>query len=72
MQVESRLEGHLLDKPKQILVVDGGNNLCFIIDELSSGWRSKFAANFQVRNFLYIVYLSILLLNLYTIFLVSC
>lgn len=48
IQVERKLGGKLLDKPKQIPFQDGGNNLCLTIEELSSGWRSKLAANYQV------------------------
>lgn len=49
IQVEQRLGGRLLDKPKQIPFQDGGSNLCLTIEELSTGWRSKLAANYQVR-----------------------
>ena len=48
MQVERRLGGRLLDKPKQIPFQDGGHNLCLTIEDLGQGWRSKLAANYQV------------------------
>lgn len=48
--MERRLGGRLLDKPKQILFQYGGGNLCLTIEELSPGWRSKLAANYQVSN----------------------
>ena len=48
MQVERRLGGRLLDKPKQIPFQDGGHNLCLTIEDLGNGWRSKLAANYQV------------------------
>lgn len=48
MQVERRLGGRLLDKPKQIPFQDGGHNLCLTIEDLGPGWRSKLAANYQV------------------------
>lgn len=48
MQIERRLSGRLLDKPKQIPFQDGGHNLCLTIEDLGNGWRSKLAANYQV------------------------
>ncbi|XP_029652297.2 netrin receptor UNC5C [Octopus sinensis] len=54
IQVERKLGGRLLDKPKQIPFQDGGNNLCLTIEELSSGWRSKLAANYQEIPFRHI------------------
>ncbi|XP_046379289.1 netrin receptor UNC5C-like isoform X5 [Haliotis rufescens] len=54
LQVERRLGGRLLDKPKQIPFQDGGNNLCLTIEELSPGWRSKLAANYQEIPFRHI------------------
>ena len=50
VQVEQRLGGRLVDKPKQIPFQDGGHNLCLTIEELSAGWRSKLAASYQVTN----------------------
>lgn len=50
MQVERRLGGRLLDKPKQIPFQDGGHNLCLTIEDLGNGWRSKLAANYQVKS----------------------
>ncbi|XP_055875980.1 netrin receptor UNC5C-like isoform X3 [Biomphalaria glabrata] len=54
IQVERKLGGKLLDKPKQIPFQDGGNNLCLTIEELSTGWRSKLAANYQEIPFRHI------------------
>lgn len=54
IQVERKLGGCLLDKPKQIPFQDGGNNLCLTIEELSQGWRSKLAANYQEIPFRHI------------------
>ncbi|GFO23590.1 netrin receptor unc5c [Plakobranchus ocellatus] len=54
IQVEKKLGGRLLDKPKQIPFQDGGNNLCLTIEELSTGWRSKLAANYQEIPFRHI------------------
>lgn len=50
MQEERKFGGRLLDKPKQIPFQDGGHNLCLTIEELTPGWRSKLAANYQVFN----------------------
>lgn len=50
MQEERKFGGRLLDKPKQIPFQDGGHNLCLTIEELTPGWRSKLAANYQVCN----------------------
>lgn len=50
VQVEQRLGGRLVDKPKQIPFQDGGHNLCLTIEELSAGWRSKLAASYQVSK----------------------
>ncbi|XP_060560218.1 netrin receptor UNC5B-a-like isoform X3 [Ruditapes philippinarum] len=54
MQVERRLGGRLLDKPKQIPFQDGGHNLCLTIEDLGNGWRSKLAANYQEIPFRHI------------------
>ena len=48
MQVERRLGGCLLDKPKQMLYQFGGANLCLSIEDVGQGWRCKQAANYQV------------------------
>ncbi|NP_001161598.1 netrin receptor unc5-like protein precursor [Saccoglossus kowalevskii] len=47
VQVEQRLGGHLLDKPKQLEFVDSGASLCLTIDNIMTGWRSKLSANYQ-------------------------
>ena len=49
MQVERRLGGYLLDKPKQMLFHFSASNLCVTIDDFSPGWRCKQNANYQVR-----------------------
>ncbi|XP_050391275.1 netrin receptor UNC5C isoform X5 [Patella vulgata] len=54
IQMEKKLGGRLLDKPKQIPFQDCGNNLCLTIEELSPGWRSKLAANYQEIPFRHI------------------
>ncbi|ESO83456.1 hypothetical protein LOTGIDRAFT_197315 [Lottia gigantea] len=54
IQMEKKLGGRLLDKPKQIPFQDCGNNLCLSIEELSPGWRSKLAANYQEIPFRHI------------------
>jgi netrin receptor unc-5 len=48
MQVERRLGGCLLEKPKQMLFQFGGANLCLSIEDFGLGWRCKQAANYQV------------------------
>jgi len=49
MQVERRLGGFLLDKPKQMLFHFNAANLCVSIEDFSLGWRCKQNANYQVR-----------------------
>lgn len=48
MQVERRLGGYLLDKPKQMLFHFTAANLCVSIEDFSPGWRCKQNANYQV------------------------
>jgi len=50
MQVERRLGGFLLDKPKQMLFQFSAAtaNLCVSIEDFSPGWRCKQNANYQV------------------------
>ena len=50
MQEERKLGARLLDKPKQINFQHSRNNLCLTIEDLGPGWRSKVAANYQVRK----------------------
>ena len=50
MQVERRLGGYLLDKPKQLLFHFTAANLCVSIEDLGAGWRCKQNANYQVRH----------------------
>ncbi|XP_070545067.1 netrin receptor UNC5C-like isoform X2 [Ptychodera flava] len=54
VQVEQRLGGLLLDKPKQLEFIDSGANMCLSIDEIMPGWRSKLAANYQEIPFYHI------------------
>ncbi|XP_069123995.1 netrin receptor UNC5C-like [Argopecten irradians] len=54
IQEERKFGGRLLDKPKQIPFQDGGHNLCLTIEELTPGWRSKLAANYQEIPFQHI------------------
>ena len=54
IEEENKYGGRLLDKPKQIPFQDGGHNLCLTIEELSPGWRSKLAANYQEIPFQHI------------------
>lgn len=54
LQVERKLGGLLLDKPKQILFQYGAGNLCLTIEELGNGWRCKLAANYQEIPFRHI------------------
>jgi len=49
LQVERKLGGRILDKPRQILFQCGAGNLVLNIEELGPGWRSKLAANYQVK-----------------------
>lgn len=47
--MESRLGGRLLDSPKQLLYHDSCyDNLCFCIEDLSLGWRSRLQGKYQV------------------------
>ena len=50
MQVERRLGGYLLDKPKQMLFHFTAANLCVSIEDFSPGWRCKQNANYQVLD----------------------
>lgn len=68
MQVERRLGGYLLDKPKQMLFHFTASNLCVSIEDFSPGWRCKQNANYQVRlDGFYTSYLKIIL-NFETVF----
>lgn len=48
LYVEKRLEGRLLDDPKSLLFKDNGGGLCFYIEDISSGWRSRLQTKSQV------------------------
>ncbi|KAL8580949.1 hypothetical protein ACOMHN_017516 [Nucella lapillus] len=54
VQVEQRLGGSLVDRPKQLAFKDGGHNLCLTLEDLSSGWRSKLPASYQEIPFRHI------------------
>ncbi|XP_076458521.1 netrin receptor UNC5C-like [Babylonia areolata] len=54
VQVEQRLGGRLVDRPKQMAFQDGGHNLCLTLDDLSAGWRSKLPASYQEIPFRHI------------------
>lgn len=47
VQVEKKLGGKLLDKPKTMQFHDGGSNLVLCLEDIKIGWRSKPAANYQ-------------------------
>lgn len=49
LQVEQKLGGKLLDRPKSMPFQDGGANLCLCIEDVAQGWRCKPGANYQVR-----------------------
>lgn len=50
MQVEQRLGGKLLDRPKSMPFQDGGANLCLCLEDVAQGWRCKPGANYQVTQ----------------------
>ncbi|KAL8580951.1 hypothetical protein ACOMHN_017518 [Nucella lapillus] len=54
VQVEQRLGGSLVDRPKQLAFQDGGHNLCLTLEDLSSGWRSKLPASYQTKHSVFI------------------
>ncbi|KAK4474391.1 hypothetical protein MN116_001551 [Schistosoma mekongi] len=52
--VEKRLEGRLLDCPKRLLFKDNGGGLCFYIENISAGWRSRLQTKSQEIPFRHI------------------
>ncbi|XP_074648340.1 netrin receptor UNC5C-like isoform X2 [Tubulanus polymorphus] len=53
-EIENRLGGQLLDKPKQMPFQDGGCSLCLTIEDLTPGWRSRLPVNFQEIPFCHV------------------
>uniref|UniRef100_A0A0K8TDJ2 Netrin receptor UNC5 n=1 Tax=Lygus hesperus TaxID=30085 RepID=A0A0K8TDJ2_LYGHE len=47
VQMEKKLGGCLVDKPKILLFQDGGGNLCLSLEDIGPGWRSKPQAEYQ-------------------------
>ncbi|XP_014284948.1 netrin receptor UNC5B isoform X2 [Halyomorpha halys] len=47
VQMEKKLGGCLVDKPKVLLFQDGGGNLCLSLEDIGPGWRSKPQAEYQ-------------------------
>ncbi|XP_068082848.1 netrin receptor UNC5C isoform X3 [Anabrus simplex] len=47
LQMEKRLGGCLLDKPKTMLFQDGGASLCLSMEDIGPGWKSKPQADYQ-------------------------
>ncbi|XP_018654639.1 putative netrin receptor unc5 [Schistosoma mansoni] len=54
LYVEKRLEGRLLDDPKSLLFKDNGGGLCFCIEDISPGWRSRLQTKSQEIPFRHI------------------
>ncbi|CAI2736478.1 unnamed protein product [Schistosoma spindalis] len=54
LYVEKRLEGRLLDDPKSLLFKDNGGGLCFYIEDISPGWRSRLQTKSQEIPFRHI------------------
>ncbi|CAH8654256.1 unnamed protein product [Heterobilharzia americana] len=54
LSVERRLEGKLLDNPKSLLFRDSGGGLCFFIEDISTGWRSRLQTKSQEIPFRHI------------------
>nr|CAH8875780.1 unnamed protein product [Trichobilharzia regenti] len=54
LSVERRLEGKLLDNPKSLLFKDNGGGLCFYIEDISNGWRSRLQTKSQEIPFRHI------------------
>ncbi|KAL1138574.1 hypothetical protein AAG570_008637 [Ranatra chinensis] len=47
IQMEKKLGGCLVDKPKVLFFQDGGGNLCLSLEDIGLGWRSKPQAEYQ-------------------------
>ncbi|XP_071808505.1 netrin receptor UNC5C-like isoform X2 [Asterias amurensis] len=54
IQIEQRLGGRLLHRPKQLYFTDTGHNLRLSIEDVMPGWQSKVASNFQEIPFYHI------------------
>lgn len=54
LQVEQKLGGKLLDRPKSMPFQDGGANLCLCLEDVAQGWRCKPGANYQVIMHIYL------------------
>jgi hypothetical protein len=48
LQMEKKLGGCLMDKPKTMLFQDGGASLCLSMEDIGPGWKSKPQADYQV------------------------
>jgi hypothetical protein len=49
LQMEKKLGGCLMDKPKTMLFQDGGASLCLSMEDIGPGWKSKPQADYQVH-----------------------
>ncbi|XP_069705153.1 netrin receptor UNC5C-like isoform X2 [Periplaneta americana] len=47
LQMEKKLGGCLMDKPKTMLFQDGGASLCLSMEDIGPGWKSKPQADYQ-------------------------
>ncbi|XP_037084126.1 netrin receptor UNC5C-like [Pollicipes pollicipes] len=47
LQLERKLGGRLLDKPKTMLFQSGGASLCLALEDLSLGWKCKPQGDYQ-------------------------
>jgi leucine-rich repeat transmembrane protein FLRT len=52
LQMEKKLGGCLMDKPKTMLFQDGGASLCLSMEDIGPGWKSKPQADYQVRDYI--------------------
>ena len=50
LQLERRLAGRLLDKPKTMSFESGGGGLSLALEDLSIGWRCKPQGDYQVGH----------------------
>ncbi|KAJ4438767.1 hypothetical protein ANN_14718, partial [Periplaneta americana] len=50
LQMEKKLGGCLMDKPKTMLFQDGGASLCLSMEDIGPGWKSKPQADYQVPS----------------------
>lgn len=54
VQIEQKIGGKLLDRPKTMLFHDGGANLCFCLEDIGPGWKCKPGSNYQEIPFLHV------------------